>query len=553
MMHMLRRVRSRFVLVGVALAIAIGELGARVPILFTRRFDPDEFEHTHVAWYILHGQVPFRDFYEHHTPLFHYLLAMLLPVLGVEASPEQAMRALFVVRSITWLISVAVVVLTFVLARRLRDATTAWVSLALIAGNIVIALRAIEIRPDGLSTLLWLASLVAFHAGMTGEPDRRQTRVSFVMAGIALGLAVLTSQKLLFAGLPVSLLILWYIANRRFGGAPGSRFRNAAVMALGVLATWAVPVAYFWANGALGEFLRLTLFEGARWKAETNASNVLTFVLQYEPWLFAMTAGGVIVLLREYGRPPLDWASNVLLLLTASGTFLGLFLVPVPYPQYCLTFMPLFAIIAASFLVETARSLVETDRRWDALRPSGAGMGIILVFIGVSLIGLSVAKPIVVNPWVYPLVVAAGLVSLLSLPFHRRPSIAVSVVLVVLAVLPAQWMRWMAAMGDQGQFAELSYVLRRVPPGGMVLDGWSGYGVFRRHAGYYWMFHPGVRAMLPPEAVKGLVADLDSGRLAPDVVVLDSDLRALSTELVAFAQTEYEPTGVGNILVRRPR
>src|SRR5262245_5610508 len=161
----MRFVRSRFLLVAAAVTVTVGNLGMRVPLLWSRRFDPDELEHAHVAWYILQGQIPFRDFYEHHTPLFHYLLGLLISTLGVEQSPEHAMRALFVARGFTWLLSVGIVVATFVLARRLRDTTTAWVAMALISGNIVVALRAIEIRPDGLSTLLWLGSLIAFHAG----------------------------------------------------------------------------------------------------------------------------------------------------------------------------------------------------------------------------------------------------------------------------------------------------------------------------------------------------------------------------------------------------
>ena len=51
---------------------------ARVPLLFVRKFDQDEFEHIHAAWNIFRGQVMYVDFFEHHPPLIHYLLQLPL-------------------------------------------------------------------------------------------------------------------------------------------------------------------------------------------------------------------------------------------------------------------------------------------------------------------------------------------------------------------------------------------------------------------------------------------------------------------------------------------
>ena len=45
-----------------------------------RSIDPDESQHLHVAWLVAQGQVPYRDFWEHHLPLFHYGVAPLTAV-----------------------------------------------------------------------------------------------------------------------------------------------------------------------------------------------------------------------------------------------------------------------------------------------------------------------------------------------------------------------------------------------------------------------------------------------------------------------------------------
>jgi hypothetical protein len=39
-----------------------------------RFFDHDEFEYLHTTWYLQQGDLPYRDFYQNHHPLFRPLL-----------------------------------------------------------------------------------------------------------------------------------------------------------------------------------------------------------------------------------------------------------------------------------------------------------------------------------------------------------------------------------------------------------------------------------------------------------------------------------------------
>ena len=48
---------------------------AWIPALPVRAFDPDEFQHSHAAWCVFRGMLPYRDFFEHHTPWYYYALA----------------------------------------------------------------------------------------------------------------------------------------------------------------------------------------------------------------------------------------------------------------------------------------------------------------------------------------------------------------------------------------------------------------------------------------------------------------------------------------------
>jgi len=53
------------------LAYVVGLLS----LLTVRYFDPDEFEHVQFSWMISQGLVPYKDFFESHTPLTHFLLS----------------------------------------------------------------------------------------------------------------------------------------------------------------------------------------------------------------------------------------------------------------------------------------------------------------------------------------------------------------------------------------------------------------------------------------------------------------------------------------------
>ena len=92
----------------------------RLPLLERRGFGPDEFEHLHFAWSVSRGQVPYRDYFDHHTPALHFLLAPLFAFYDVETSSADAVAAVFAARRVIWLWAGAALALTFALARRWR-------------------------------------------------------------------------------------------------------------------------------------------------------------------------------------------------------------------------------------------------------------------------------------------------------------------------------------------------------------------------------------------------------------------------------------------------
>jgi 4-amino-4-deoxy-L-arabinose transferase-like glycosyltransferase len=536
----------RLIVPATAVGLAAGQLAYRLPLLTSRQFDPDELEHAHVAWSITQGHVPYRDFFEMHTPLFHYLLAGFFTLVGTGGGGEQGLHALFAARMLTWGISLGIIALTFVLARRLRDTTTAWVAVVLLTSSIVMALRAIEIRPDGLSTVLWLGALVAFHSALVA--DGRRSGPRFGLTGVLFGLGVMTSQKVLFGGPAIALVAAWYAVDSRFGSDVRDRVIRLGWIAAGAVLVWSAVLLAFAAQGAAGDFLYRTLFNVSRWRSETTARNILTFVLRYDPWLLALTWGGLMIAAGDWvGRPDRETrAARAVLILPAVVAFGGLFIIPVPYAQYCLTFIPLFAVLSATLIVETIRVAAGERPPWGAVP--------LLAIVGpgaaLAATGLAVARPFVFTPALFPILLVLTVTCVLLIGRLGRPEWAVGIAMVFLTVLPLQWSRWMRDTGDGGQFAALRYVMTHTAPDAVVLDGWSGLGVFRPHAEYYWMLHPGVRAMLDQSQVDHFVGDIASGRVSPAVVILDQDLRQLSPALVAAVEARYRSVGVSGLYAK---
>jgi hypothetical protein len=382
-------------------------------------------------------------------------------------------------------------------------------------------------------------------AGAVGRASRR----ALAWSGGFLALAVLTNQKLLLAGPTLAATAAWYAWDDGWGGARRERLANVASQVAGFLIPSVILVAAFALTGGLPGLVRNALFGGLAWKAEMSASTILAFLAKYDPWLMALAAGGAVTLIIGAVRRDGRWRLNALFVLNAAGVFGGLFLIPVPFSQYCLIFVPLFAILAAVLLARVANTPWHDDVRPQPLGSTGVAL-VAIVTGAIALVDLRIARPVVLHPSLYPVIVVGGLVALLTLARRRRPFDALAIVAIALCVYPAQWSWWTLGETSPVQTAGLRYVMSSTAPDAVVLDGWSGYGVFRPHAWYYWMLHPGVRAMLPASAGATLTDLVGTDAIHPDLIVLDSSLEAFDPDLEALVRSRYRYSGQPKIWVR---
>lgn len=231
-------------------SLALGFLLLRVGYAFIRRVDSDEPQHLHVAWGWTQGLLPYRDFFDNHTPLFGWLCAPLLRAVGERADAVLWMR---LAMAPLYLVGLGCV---YRISRNLFAPRAArWTPL--LAGLFpLFFFVATEFRTDALWCVLWLAA-VATLVGGQATPGRA------FCAGLLLGAALGVSLKTVLMLGALGLALAGTFGLRAFvaGRFPPWR-RSLPLLAAGMAGLVLIPgliAAFFAAHGAWGPLLACTV------------------------------------------------------------------------------------------------------------------------------------------------------------------------------------------------------------------------------------------------------------------------------------------------------
>jgi hypothetical protein len=232
---------------GTIVAIAVAITSALFRLIALQWLHPlnwDELELYRAARWIAEGRLPFRDFWEHHTPLSWFFYA---PFTLLTNSP--GVDAILVLR---W-VQVPVWIATFWLANVwMRNAGLSrfarWSAIAIACSSSFLMNPAVEVRLDPISCALFIGALVLWQRG--------HARAMF-FAGTLFGLAGLTNLRLI--PLLVLAALFLRIVDARAHAWRGNRPANWIFA--GGIATVALALLYFAATHSLGAFVHSVFFE----------------------------------------------------------------------------------------------------------------------------------------------------------------------------------------------------------------------------------------------------------------------------------------------------
>jgi hypothetical protein len=461
-----------------ALLVAlVGFLAARLPLLPRRVFDPDEFEHAHAAWCLFRGLRPYQDFFEHHTPWYYDLLRPFFRWFAVDTSFDGALAFLVFGRALSFVLTVLSLILVYRIGALWRDRRFGLLAALLLVGQPVFLQKTLEMRPDVLALPFFLAGIEALLRGMDDAGLARRRLAWFAAGGLALGGAVMCTQKMLFVlpGLMVGLALplLWRHREDRWGAVASIAIFLVALPLPGVL-TW----ASFALHGAGDAFIANNFLLNAGWKHTPTGQLYHVFVGSAP--VLALAVVGVGLAARRFLTPGQHDPRGLLLACTGVALFAGVLVIPVAQRQYYLMPVPLACLVATDGLV----AIVDLARA--QARPA---------WLAAALAGLS--------------------------------------------ILPVRALRAEYAAGNQQQLARLRQVFETTSPTDLVMDGWEGMGVFRPHAFYYYFIHDELLQMLSRARVDAFVDDLEAGRVRPRLIAMDSHLIALGPRFVDFVRRNY--------------
>ena len=465
----------------------------RLELLQRRVFGNDELEHLHFAWSVSQGEVPYRDYFDHHTPGLQLALAPMFARFRVETSAADAVASLFFARRVTWVLAAAALAATFALGRLWRGTAVAWAGTLLLANTWVFLAKTIEVRPDVPATATLLLGLLCALSGWRRLGADRAAGFRFLASGALFGLTFLLTQKVLFLLPGVALAELWLLASREVAAPRAARVRAIAAQAAGFALPVAALLAWFAAQAALRAFWECNFVINARWPGLGPRAFVLRF-LGDDPAFAGLAAIGAALTLRSVARPESLRTGEPLMALALIAPAASLLVHPAVTFHYFLLFLPQAALHAGAALVWLAGALARGGRR-DAV-----------------------------------LVAAAAILSLGPLVRFAR-------------------------MFEGGNYAALEgirYVIRNSAPWETTLDGFSGLGLYRKAAFYHPHQHWHTLAVQTEAERRHIVQALRSGEAMPKLVFWDDGYlrEGLPAEAGAFVAVHYAPTPVPPIYAR---
>jgi len=513
-----------------------------------RGIDPDELEHLHAAFCVSRGDVPYRDFFEHHGPALYYLLWPCFALVGPH------LTALWAGRALMSGCSLATLWLTGRLANRWAGPHAGLLAAALLLWTTIFHGKGIELRPDVPAMLLLLVTVSQFNFATGGGSWRR-----FLCVGLMLGLAMLFTQKSIVpaAGIAAAACLARLVTRSpETESALTVLARVIVPVAAGIALVWGITSALFATAGAVNDFWYSTWYQLWVWPVHSNRWEHLRPTLAGDLTVWVAAVVEIAVVLRQWRKNETWQQQRGVAALVALVCILSLGFVKATYPQFYLLWMPLLAALAANRII----GLIDC-------KPSSRGIVAAIAFALILCLGeVIVCERAILQRENGAL---SHLTSTVPVVFVVLVGCGLMFVPVALVTVRQKWPRFIrvcAALGmsygvlrnidtalwsNRDQVVMIETVNRQVAPEGRVLDGFTGYGALRPHAWYYWWVNEYSLALVPEEERRtGLLARLQQH--PPAAVLFDQNLEQLPDNVLGWIRANYQPADHNILWLPRP-
>lgn len=300
----------------------------------------DDIEHLRVAYFISLGDVPYKDFFEHHHPLLWYFLWPLIKIL-----PHSTVISIYIGRAISLLISFGTGYYFYQITKRfIGGKTVALLAIVLYFATMPAWYSLINIKPDVYMRLFYFMGL--YHLFLY---FRYQKRENLCVCGTAWTIAFLFIQTTALFVLPMVLPTVWFLYHHK---QKITDFLCASVLPIILLSSFAGLLYYAGVWNAYYE---------ANWLFNSQMSGFLQqvsqskYLLLFSDIIF-ITIAATIYYWRTARRINIYMLSLILLCL--SELMQRVFWVSI-FSQYYIMFFAAAAMIMAPFIYKMWRRHTE--------------------------------------------------------------------------------------------------------------------------------------------------------------------------------------------------
>jgi hypothetical protein len=544
-------------------------LFARLHLLATRLYDPDEFEHLHAAVCVAGGLVPYRDFFEHHGPVTYYMSAPFVALLG------PVPQLLTVNRLASLLLTVGTLAATWLISRQLYNTRVAVAALVWLSTLPPYVEKSVEWRPDvpAMFFVAWAAWLLVrpgrsigvgaasrtasaqqtsrIHKSFGNRGPARLARPAWSVglpAGVLLGLAAACTLKVLPVAGGMVLGALWTAPTQG-----RNVLRQLLAGSIGFAVVWSAIWGAFAIGAAGDDFLRCVLLYPLEWPADVpdpaaRPLDHLWGIKDWSPIHLGLAVLGLGITLSRLRLRRSRRRGEPVATLGCAVHLLSLAVMPTVYLQYYLLALPLLASVSAGIacgLWESARPrFARASRRvWRAI-PLAAATGTWALGTASHAPALlhAIAQGWPMHPYLVIDMASAGLALAGVWLIAFRTAVGARLLwtglaLVCVGRIAIPHFYWSGA----AQRADLAVVERLVPPGQMVLDGFTGLGCLKPHALYWWWINEhSLRLMQRVGGIATVEHSIAAGE--PALVIFDEHLQTLGPSLQSALLARYRPT-----------
>ena len=135
----------------------------------------DDVEHLHSAWLVLQGQVPYKDFFQHHNPLMWYMFAPIMKIFAYDIIVFDAVRIISTIFMFVTLFISGLIVKRFV--------CKSWYSLILVIASIFpsyVVFTGQDFRPDNYMTLSFILGIYFFFSYLDKAKSKDLVLIRFL-------------------------------------------------------------------------------------------------------------------------------------------------------------------------------------------------------------------------------------------------------------------------------------------------------------------------------------------------------------------------------------